>query len=315
MLALNHYSRSLTCLNMKIEMQQGRDSSELTFSGWDLVIKGKPLDDRGYAAEGFARNHSPTIMTMEFNHEEFKFKLGDQVYDIEDGETAFQNISNKNILLESTSLGFVEILLACSAMKSCNAKSLSFLYIEPKEYRRERKTQVLHRREFDLSGEVPGYLPIPGYSIIPLDTFSQKVVFFAGYESSRLEKALEDHYWIRSKNSSLIFGVPAFYPGWEMNSFNNNIDIISERNLSGGIHFGAASNPLAAFQILSKIHDGLSSGEQLYIVPIGTKPQAIGTALFAATVPNIGILYDHPIKKKNRTGDISSWHLFNIDFN
>jgi hypothetical protein len=222
---------------MRIEMQQSKDSNGLSHSGWDVAIVGKPLDDRGYAAEGFVRNNSSKVIVMEFNPSEFKFNLDSQSYDVDDAEDAFKDMLDKKVILETTTLGFVEMLLACSAFNKEKGKQISFLYIEPKEYRRERKSLVLHRREFDLSGEVPGYQGIPGYSLILSDNFTQKVVFFAGYESSRLEKALEDHPWITRKNTSLVFGVPAFNPGWEMDSFTNNIEIISERNLYGCIHF------------------------------------------------------------------------------
>lgn len=296
-------------------MQQSKTDSELTFNKWDVGIIGKSLDDRGGAAIDFVKKNTSKTLYINFIHEEFKIKIDANEYDIDDSENAFNELAGKNVIIESTTVGFVEILLICDALKMANVKKVSFVYVEPQEYKRPRKTQVLHRREFDLSGEVPGYLAIPGYSLILLNDVNQKVIFFTGYESSRLEKALEDHPWIRSKNAALVFGVPAFNPGWEMNSFANNINIIKERNLSGGINFGGAANPLAAYNILKNYHKGLEEGEQMFVVPIGTKPQGIGAALFVIENDGIGVLYDHPIKEKGRTGDIASWHLFNVEFN
>ena len=291
-------------------MQQSRDSSGLDIDEWDIGIIGSPLDDRGYAATGFVQQKVKKVIHMTVLQQEFRFKLDNHTYDVDDADEAFQDMTGKSVLIESTTLGFVEILLISSALLKSNGNEVSYLYIEPKEYRRERKSLVLHRRDFDLSGEVPGYQAIPGYSLILLDNVNQKVIFFAGYESSRLEKALEDCPWILSKNASIVFGVPAFNPGWEIDSFTNNIAVISERNLTGGIHFAGATNPLAAYDLLISVHNGLEASEQLFIAPIGTKPLAIGIALFAIEKDNIGILYDHPIKKPGRTGDIANWHLF-----
>jgi hypothetical protein len=300
---------------MIIKMQQSKINSGLTFNKWDIGIVGKSLDARCDAAIDFVKKNTSDTLHINFIHEDFKIQIDSVQFDIDDAENAFKKLEGKSVIIESTSVGFVEILLICDALIKAKAKGVSFVYVEPQEYKRQRKSMVLHRREFELSGEVPGYLAIPGYSLILHNNVNQKVVFFTGYESSRLEKALEDHPWIRSKNASLVFGVPAFNPGWEMNSFANNINIIKERGLSGGMNFGGAANPLAAYTILDNHYKGLEDGEQMFVVPIGTKPQGIGAALFVLENEGIGVLYDHPIKEKGRTGDIASWHLFNVQFN
>jgi hypothetical protein len=52
-------------------------------------------------------------------------------------------------------------------------------------------------------------------------------VFFLGYEEHRFGVALEDfHRTLRPEDCSIVFGVPAFQPGWEMNSLTNNLRII-----------------------------------------------------------------------------------------
>ena len=191
--------------------------------------------------------------------------------------------------------------------------NLNFLYIEPKEYFRPERKNILHKRDFELSGEIKGFKAIPGFSALITDDFDNKVIFVLGFEDSRVEKAFEDHQMINKKDCDLIFGFPAFNPGWEMNSFANHIELIQQYNLKGDIKFGAATDPLATYSIIKKLYDSKDPERQLFISPLGTKPMAIGCALFAAEYPETAILYDHPEKKTGRSTLTNIWHLYKID--
>jgi hypothetical protein len=54
------------------------------------------------------------------------------------------------------------------------------------------------------------------------DDIPTKTVFLLGYEGQRLAQALEQTD-IRPSNCSVVFGVPAFQPGWEMDAYANNV--------------------------------------------------------------------------------------------
>jgi hypothetical protein len=60
----------------------------------------------------------------------------------------------------------------------------------------------------------------------------------------------------------------------------------------------------------------LEEDDQLFIVPLGTKPMSIGACLFLISKPKekVAVLYDHPKKMKARSFEISTWHLFNISY-
>jgi hypothetical protein len=176
-----------------------------------------------------------------------------------------------------------------------------------------RRSYLLNKRDFELSQEVPGYKPIPGATRILSDRIGQRTVFFLGYEERRLDRALEDNQMVQPANCSVVFGVPAFKPGWEMDAFANNIRIIGERRLRGGIQFCGAENPAAAFGVLERIRQGLNAKETLFVGPIGTKPMGIGAALFATIYPHVGIFYDHPRRSKWRSNSVAKWHLYNAE--
>ena len=88
---------------------------------------------------------------------------------------------------------------------------------------------------------------------------SKKGVFFLGYEETRFDRALEDYQMISPNNCIVVFGVPAFQPGWEMDSLANNIGVIRQRNIKGGVYFCGAANPASTVDLLNELYNTLDS--------------------------------------------------------
>lgn len=296
---------------MNLLMQECSDHSELTHSQWDIGFIGSSLDDRGGEAINFVKTNCSQIIEVSYDAENMQMKIGGEIYNIDDVGPVFSQISEKKILIESTTLNFAEILIILNETKSGHNK-ISILYVEPKSYTRTPDHKALIR-EFELSEETIGFLPIPGHSGHLTENSKQIVVFMAGYESERVDRAIEENS-ILPKDAKLVFGVPAFQAGWEMNAFTNNLRVIKEKRILGTTYFAGANNPGAIYDILNYIHESLEVGEELFIAPVGTKPAGIATAIFVAENPNVCILYDHPLKKGTRSKEIEKWHLFEIDF-
>jgi hypothetical protein len=302
---------------VKIRMQEGEQKADLTFDRWDIGIIGKEIDDRGKAAADFIRQNAGRIIFIEYNAGKFTLQIDNDVINAETIDDYLRLLTGKSIIFESSTLGFVEIFLCCKAIKELAFPRISFLYVEPKNYSlREsstRRSLILHKRDFGLSDQVPEYQAIPGATLLLSDRFPQRNVFFLGYEERRLDRALEDNQMLRPDSCSVVFGVPAFRPGWEMDAFANNVRIIKERNISGGVYFCGAENPASAYQVLEAIYAELANGERFLVSPIGTKPNGIGVALFVATHTNVGLLYDHPQRRRARSKEVARWHLYNVD--
>lgn len=299
-------------------MQEGKREADLTFGNWDIGFIGKEIDTRGRAAADFIRQNSGRVIFIEYNAGKLTLQIGDNFINAESIEDYLRPLAGKSIIFEATTLGFVEVFLGCKALKELAFPRTSFLYVEPEDYSlREsstRRSLILHKRDFGLSDKVPEYQAIPGATLLLSDRFPQRNVFFLGYEASRLDRALEGNQMLRPDSCSIVFGVPAFQAGWEMNAFANNVRVIKERNISGGVYFCGAENPASAFQVLEAIYGELTNGERLLVSPIGTKPNGIGAALFVATHKNTGILYDHPQRTHGRSKNVGRWHLYNVDF-
>jgi hypothetical protein len=303
-------------VNVRLVMQEAESGAQLSCTRWDIAVVGKTLDDRGTVATDFVAQHADAVISVQYDPEDFSLEIDKVRGAADDVEGAIRAWASKTVLIEMTTVGFVELFLLIRALSRIGGTEISFLYVEPREYAHSRRTPLLHRRDFELSAEVPGYRGIPGAAMIMSDLEKQRAVFFLGYEERRLDRALEDFQMLNPENCSVVFGVPAFQAGWEMDAFANNIRVIRERGLSGGVFFCGAENPAAAIDVLQSLKSEFQSDnkQRLVVAPIGTKPNGLGVALFAAIHADVGLLYDHPRRKSKRTEQSSNWHLYQATF-
>ena len=298
---------------MRLRMQRCDQRDELEHGTWELAIVGRALDDRGRHARQFSDEFSRDTVLLEYDPQELRLHSEGEAIECDDLAAWIAVRRPDSLLLDSTTLGFAEIALCCKVATVLQFAPLSLLYVEPMEYFTPRGDSTVHRRDFDLSDEIPGYSAIPGSALLLDETLQQEVVFFLGYEGHRLDRAFEE-LSLAPRYCSAVLGVPAFQPGWEMDTFANNVRVIGERRMQGGIAFCGADNPAAALELLLDRRRAKGSDEDMFVAPIGTKPHGIGAALFAAMFDNVGVLYDHPQRRAGRTAEISHWHLFDVDF-
>jgi len=297
---------------MKISMQAGSASSELSHRRWQHAIVGEAVNARGEAAIKFAKENSDKVSIFRYDPDKLQIHCDDSNFSSEEPEQVFDSFRTETVLLESTTLGFVEILLCCRGLKQCAQKSVSLLYTEPRNYFRPRRSQIVHRHDFELSEEVHEFMAVPGNVILLSTNAAPKCVVFLGFEGQRLNRFLEQT-GIPISKCSLIFGVPAFHPGWEMHAFANNLRILKGEQMAGRVFFCGAQNILSAYEKLNYIHNSFL-GERLLVTPIGTKPHGVGAALFLSEHPDVGVIYDYPKKKEKRSDDVETWHLFEVEF-
>lgn len=283
----------------------------------EIGFIGKSIDMRCEDAINTVKSLTENLINLEYDPNNLTVRIDDNYISVDDFTDFFlEHFFNKTIIIESTSLGFVEILLVISAMKSLDySKEIHITYWEPLTYNSNRNDlNLLHKRDFELSEQVIGFKGIPGFTPLFLGDpeENKKVVFCLGFEVSRLERALEELQMINPKTSNLIFGVPAFQPGWEMNSFANHINMMEEWKIHGGISFSGATNPLAIYNYLSKLKL-TTNDDEIILVPLGTKPAGLGVILFLVDHPeDVKVLYDHPVKENKRTNYIASKHFYEI---
>jgi hypothetical protein len=275
---------------------------------WSQAFVGRSVDERGIAAIAFATKHSDRVSELAFDVETNNL-LVDGVAVLE-GEIP-ESLLTRDVLLEATTLGFVELYRVAKERKDADILDLSIIYAEPADYRSPERQRPLTRRDFELTDEVQNFAAVPGATLLLRNDDAAHGAFLVGYEGQRLEQLL-DQTNISSARCHVIFGVPAFQPGWEMNSFANNLPVLLDHSIRSLLYAGA-QNPVAAYRALEEVWK-TTSGSRLLIGPIGTKPHGIGAALFACEHNGVGLVYDHPVRKGGRTSDIASWHLYDVLF-
>ena len=300
---------------------------------YDLAIIGKPLDDRGRSACKFAKNAAKKVIEAEYISENLNFLINDK--DVEETEAFIDNLRSLfekkkgRVLIEATTLSFSEIFLSIYALLLNKNIEVNFLYIEPGEYKKkeviskeEKSISEAKKRGHDLSEEQGDFSGIPYAGISTTsDNIVKQGLFFLGFEGYRFERIFEEYDGeLQVKEKPVVFGVPPFKAGWELNSFSANIKVLDNHDILDGSYFCAANNPYAAYQIVKDVYETLNFPERMFVAPLGTKPEGIGVAAFIAEkslagfdgVPHIGVIYDHPKKKKGRSSDISKWHLYEM---
>jgi hypothetical protein len=298
---------------MRILMQESATSNGLQLPMCDVAIVGDAVDERGRAAIELVNEKASRTLICSYKPDSFEIVLDAEPRPAEAVASVLAEFGDARLLLDATTLGFAEVFLLCRAWRLLQHRTIHVLYVEPRAYRSRNRTELMHRREFELSDEVNGYRAIPGAISMLSDYRTNRVVFFLGYEERRLDRALED-FALQPSRCSVVFGVPAFRPGWEMDSFANNVRVMKDRGVRGSLYYCGAESPAGAMEVLLSIKRELGPEEKLFVAPIGTKPNGVGVALFAAEDAQVGVLYDHPQRKQKRSNDTGRWHLYEARF-
>ncbi len=285
-----------------------RSLDEISIPNNTVLFHGDALDTRGELALKIDSNANIQKIFIKYDFNEMILTVAADTVNADDAYILLSPIiKNKNVILEATTLGFAELFCVVQCLISLKTESLKIIYTEPESY--VPPEQDGSNR---LSELIPGFHPIP-HAVI--DLTSQEVeagVFFLGYESERIERALEDFQMIASKQIKLVFGLPAFKPGWELNAIVPHLSILKAHS-AFEVAYCCASDPGSAFDALEKTRKSLSLGHKMFVSPIGPKPCGVASAIFASLYPEqVGLLFDHPKRKPKRTDGANVWHEYLI---
>lgn len=271
-----------------------------------IMFHGNPIDERGNFAINFECNKILLRIPVVYDYEKMTIGVGNDIVSADNvTELLRPYLTGKNILLESTTLGFAELFLIIRTLIDIEIDHFLVLYVEPEKYERTKPGAD----SFALSESNAGYKPIPRSVIDLAGSDVEAGVFFLGYEPERLERAFEEYHMLSSKDIKVVFGIPAFHPGWELNSVVPHLASIGNCD----VQYCAANDPSSAYDALEITRLSLSEGNTMFIAPIGTKPCGVATALFASMHPaQVGLLYDHRIKKNKGSKGVNIWHRYSI---
>jgi hypothetical protein len=281
------------------------DVAQLGLVDGSVVFHGDVVDERGQLTLDLGPSHHK--VPVSYNVQDMTITVAGETIGADVCEKVLAPyLEGRDIVLEATTLGFAELFCLTRALLASGKHIFQITYAEPARYNKPAGGG----ESYALSEIINGYAPIP-HAVVDLSSEEVEAgVFFLGYEQERMARALEEYQMISSKLVKVVFGVPAFRAGWELNAIVPHLQVLSEQH-GFEIAYCSANDPGSAFECLERTLNSLSNGARMFIAPIGTKPCGVATAVFASLFPaETGILYDHPKKKPKRSFGVHIWHKY-----
>lgn len=280
---------------------------------WEMAVVGEDgdLDERSKAACAYARVNATTTHMVRFDITGHKNELRLNGTTLRPAALKSRFAGVKSLLVEASSLSFPEILYVTLAAIRARIPALRFVYVEPSEYRRDIQGRLCDLRNFELSDN-RRFQAIPGFQTNLSETEVGQAVFFLGFEGARLGQALEQQEVLRRWSKHAVFGVPAFSPGWEIDAIANNVQHLGQGDQ---VKYAAAASANAAYRVLSTLLEQDKEERPILVAPLGTKPHAIGAALFLIENESMDralLLYDHPTRSSGRSSEVRRWHFYDV---
>lgn len=292
-------------MRVKFFSASGTNAADLQLPDDMVLLHGEALDERGESACGCAPNDAG--VRLSFGVDDMSLTVGSKVKSSDLAVELLNEYDWRKVFLEATTLGFAELFSAINALLASGATTLNIIYVEPGEYTRISRGAD----QFALSEPTRGYVAIPNAIV---DLSSEEVeagVFFLGFEPERLDRALEEYQMIASKDVKLVFGIPAYHPGWELDAIIPHLPALEQHKLQ--LDYCSANDPEAAFECLERTRAALGADRRMFVAPIGPKPCGIASAIFASVYSEqVGLLFDHPRRKKKRSTGVDLWHRFTV---
>ena len=105
---------------MRICMLRNDGPEGFAHCKWDYAIVGKSIDERGSAARSFVQAACTQTVEVEFFSETGQIRAGQRLLDPSEIGTLFNN-SPTDVVLEATTLTFVEVALFCKALSGIDS--------------------------------------------------------------------------------------------------------------------------------------------------------------------------------------------------
>ncbi|MFM0565642.1 hypothetical protein [Paraburkholderia sediminicola] len=278
---------------------------------FDIAFFGTAVDERGNKSVGFCQTRATTSHQLLYHPSDNEYTLDGLSTNI--AALKIRIRSSATVLVECTTLGIVEIILVLRAARKEGISRVYFLYTEPGEYSRDPNQDIARATQFNLTGG-RNFSAAHGV-VVDLSLYDHaQIVFMLGYEDDRMAMLLTQQENLAPFEKHVIFGVPAFEAGWELNGFANHAGKLAADNFH--LHYAAANSVSATYRALERIHSQIGESDNpVVIAPIGTKPHAIAAAIFLCVYcerNESGMIYDHPERKTGRSRDVRRWHLYSL---
>ena len=303
---------------MEFIRQDVVDAATLASAGgtFDQAFYGREeLDDRSRYSAPTSRSLARSAALVHYDPFRFELTINGKAFRADDLEDIPRYFPAASIVIDATTMEFPEILLILRAYCRLAFGSMRclFIYAEPAEYvRRPAGESPTPGSAFDLSSSFRAKNAIPAFTPLLSGANKAHLVAFLGFEGARLLRVLSDDDGHFFSDVTVVFGTPPYQASWDMHALMANTRLVEQFGPS--VRFSGANNPRGAYLLLEEVHGGLSGSpcNRLAVAPFGTKPAAIGTALYCVERDQMRVVYDHPERKAGRTTGVHRTHWFEV---
>lgn len=286
-----------------------------SLEGVDLAFVGGCVDERGSATTSALRGIARTVSSLHFD-------ASNQGTFLDGNETNRDRLASHirgktRVLIDATTLGLGEILQILLAISRVENRTVEFLYAEPKKYMRRTAESAIDRqlRDFSLTNNC-SFCSVQGFAHEYQANMRAAHVFLLGFEPARILNAIEQRNDFDRDlyRCQVIIGVPAFQAGWESNSIRPHLAILEELDIGEhSITYCQANSIRETYLTLWDLYRQLGDERGCFFVsPLGTKPHAVGAALFLMETKGndiaTSLYYDHPERLPERSLEVATWH-------
>jgi hypothetical protein len=283
---------------------------------FDMAFFGRDdLDDRSKFSAPQSRNLARNSALVRYDPLRFELKVGDDVFREDELEDLPRKYPATSLVIDATTMEFPEIALILRTYRRMAPKPprCLFIYTEPQEYvRRPPQEDPAPGSAFDLTLAFRAKNAIPTFAPMLSGANKAHLVAFLGFEGARLLRVLSDDDSNFFPEVTVVFGIPPFQASWDMHAMMANTRLIEQHRPS--VRFSGANNPRGAYLLMQEVHAGLRASmcNRLAVAPFGTKPAAIGAALYCVETDAVRMVYDHPERKVGRTRGVHRTHWIEV---
>lgn len=288
--------------------------------GFDIAFHGQAaIDDRSDFSTRLTTRAARNSHLVSYDSDTYTLTVGDRVYKADSVIDLPRDFRANSILIDATTMEFPEIALVLHAYNNLargKKPRCAFIYTEPEGYSKKPKEEAISLgAAFNLSSGFKAKNPIPPFTTMYNATTKARLVAFLGFEGGRLSQVLNDedgHYY---HQVTVVFGMPPFQATWDLHALMANYRLLQRENTS--VRYCSANNPRAAYELLRAAHSANMAGatDRLAVAPFGTKPMALGAALYCVENLFLRVVYDHPVRVKGRSHGVHRTHFYEVNLN
>ena len=278
--------------------------------GWDILkekgikVKNKIILYFNEVIEGAqqkgmqnAEKHFDDLFEMQPADCKLHVNIYDEVSGLIEFEKCFRGISqefkDKNVVIDFSVMvkPYIFILLKYLFYIK-KIERMYLLYTEPASYHKSKAKISLKDGDYFTKGSTKT-AEIPSYSGSENLTKKAALIVLLGFEG---ERAAEVVRAVEPDVTIPINGFPAYRPEFKDISIISNEELLRESEIFKNLDYAPANDPFETRNVLEKIYSKYSNRYNISTAPLGTKPMALGSCLFALQHADCRIIYPYPME-------------------